>query len=279
MAIDFRQIFSLLVVIAITLVILRLFLKRTIRTARLKRWWRLISDRFHEHQFLKVPEFNDNFQENQLFRRVSLYLNSLESIEDSDYTNLFSGEKSTDILLSLNPNQTVHHEFLGAHLSWTFQVLSLSSKSFVLRIRKRDKRRILRPYLQHIHSVSDEIDQNRREIRLYTNSGGGPGGGGRWRSVAFTHPATIDTVAMDAELKSKIKADLDGFLKSKSYYHRLGRVWRRSYLLYGPSGTGKSSFVAAMAKSLSYDVYDLDLSRVSGDVDLKLPLPDRKSVV
>lgn len=90
--------------------------------------------------------------------------------------------------------------------------------------------------------------------------------------MAFTHPATIDTVAMDAELKSKIKADLDGFLKSKSYYHRLGRVWRRSYLLYGPSGTGKSSFVAAMAKSLSYDVYDLDLSRVSGDVDLKLLL-------
>jgi len=273
MAIDFRQIFSLLILLGILLVVLRLFLRRKIRTAKLKRWWRLISDRFHEHQFLKVPEFNDNFQENQLFRRVSLYLNSLESIEDSDYTNLFSGAKSNDILLSLNPNQTVSDEFLGAYLSWTFQVVSSSGKSFVLRIRKRDKRRVLRPYLQHIHSVSDEIDQKIREIRLYTNASVvGDGGAGRWKSVPFTHPATMDTVAMNAELKNKIKADLDAFLKSKQYYHRLGRVWRRSYLLYGPSGTGKSSFVAAMAKSLSYDVYDLDLSKVSGDSDLKLLL-------
>ena len=36
---------------------------------------------------------------------------------------------------------------------------------------------------------------------------------------------------MDAELKNKVKSDLDQFLKSKQYYHRLGRVWKRSYLL------------------------------------------------
>ena len=267
---DFRQLIALLILIVIVISILRLFLRRKIRTSKLKRWWILVSDRFHEHQFLKIPEFNDNFQENQLFRRVSLYLNSLESLEDSDMTNLFSGDKPNHILLSLNPNQTVHDEFLGARISWTYQVGFGPSRSFLLRIRKRDKRRILRPYLQYIHSVSDEIDQTRKERRLYTNAAAGDGG--RWRSVPFTHPATMDTIAMDSELKNKIKADLESFLKSKQYYHRLGRAWRRSYLLYGRSGTGKSSFVAAMAETLSYDVYDLDLSKVSGDADLKMLL-------
>ena len=38
--------------------------------------------------------------------------------------------------------------------------------------------------------------------------------------------------------------------------------------MYGPSGTGKSSFVAAMANFLSYDVYDINVSKVLKDSDL-----------
>ncbi|KAL2893335.1 hypothetical protein RDABS01_009244 [Bienertia sinuspersici] len=261
------KIIIVLITTSIFLFILRLFLKRKIRVSKLIKCWRLISDKFHDHQFLKVPEFNDNSQENQLFRRVLLYLNSLESLENSDYTNLFSGPNPTDILLSLNPNQTIVDEFLGARLLWTYDVVSPDSpKSFLLRIRKRDKRRVLRPYLQHIHTVCDDIDHRVRDIRLFTNTSLG------WKTVPFSHPATLETVSMDSDLKTKIKSDLETFLKSKHYYHRLGRVWRRSYLLYGPSGTGKSSFVAAMAKCLSYDVYDLDISKVSDDSDLKFLL-------
>ncbi|GAB4861557.1 hypothetical protein Ancab_036750 [Ancistrocladus abbreviatus] len=277
---DFRKLLYLSIFFVALVVIVRLFLRRTVRTAKLKKWWRLIADRFHEHQFLKVPEFNDNFQENQLYRRVSLYVNSLESLEDSNFTNLFGGTKSNEILLSLNPNQTIEDNFLSARVWWTNEVtrddvVGVVQRAFVLRIRKRDKRRILRPYLQHIHTVTEEIEQRRKEVRLYSNiewEDGRAGKNGRWRSVTFTHPSTLETIAMDAELKNKVKSDLEAFAKSKQYYHRLGRVWRRSYLLYGPSGTGKSSFVAAMAKFLSYDVYDVNLSKVSSDSDLKMLL-------
>nr|POF19848.1 aaa-atpase [Quercus suber] len=77
---------------------------------------------------------------------------------------------------------------------------------------------------------------------------------------------------MEEDLKNKVKSDLESFLKGKQYYHRLGRVWRRSFLLYCPWGTGKSSFVAAMANFLSYDVYDINVSKVSKDSDLNLLL-------
>nr|POF01427.1 aaa-atpase [Quercus suber] len=92
-------------------------------------------------------------------------------------------------------------------------------------------------------------------------------GNGEWRSVPFTHPSTFKTISMEEDLKNKVKSDLESFLKGKQYYHHLGRVWRRSFLLYGPSWTGKSSFVAAMANFLSYDVYDIDVSKVSKDSD------------
>ncbi|PRQ44360.1 putative ATPase, AAA-type, core, P-loop containing nucleoside triphosphate hydrolase [Rosa chinensis] len=92
----------------------------------------------------------------------------------------------------------------------------------------------------------------------------------RWRTVLFTHPSTLETISLEADLKSKIKSDLESFLKAKQYYNRLGRVWKRSFLLYGPSGTGKSNFIATMANFLGYDVYDLDLCRVKDDSELKM---------
>ncbi|XP_059667283.1 AAA-ATPase At2g46620-like [Cornus florida] len=258
--------------IVVLFLVLR-FLSKTSLLHFLKKWWRLIEDGCYAYQFYKVPQFNDHMQENQLYRKISTYLNSSPSVEDSDFANLFSGNKSNEISLVLDPNQVVMDTFLSARVYWTNDKCETNgSRALVLRIRRNDKRRILRPYLQHIHTVFDEIEQRRKEIKLYINAEAEPQRNGRWRSIPFTHPATIDTVAMDSDLKNKVKSDLEAFLKSKQYYHRLGRVWKRSYLLYGPSGTGKSSFVAAMAKFLSYDVYDIDLSKVSDDSDLKMLL-------
>lgn len=240
-----------------------------------KKWVRFLEDKCYAYQFYKVPEFNQYMQENQLYRKVSTYLSSLSAIEDSDFTNLFSGNKLNEINVVLDSNQVVVDDFLGARVSWANEENERTGlKSLVLKIRRIDKRRILRSYLQHILSVFDEIEQRRKELRLYVNI---VERCGRWRSVALTHPATIDTVVMDSDLKSKIKSDLETFLKSKQYYHRLGRLWKRSYLLYGPSGTGKSTFVAGMAKFLGYDVYDIDLCRVSDDSDLKMLLLQTKS--
>lgn len=237
----------------------------------LVRSWQSFVDRFHVYQLYKVPQYNEHFQENQLYRKISTYLNSLPSVEDTDYTNLFSGSKSNDIFFHLDASQSIRDTFLSATVYWTNQRSEPDGvRSFVLRIKKSDKRRVFRQYFQHILAVSDEIEQRKKEIKLHILGGGG--GNERWRSIPFTHPANFDTVIIDADLKSKIKSDLELFLKSKQYYHRLGRVWKRSYLLYGPSGTGKTSFVAAMARLLCYDVYDLDVARVSNDYDLKMLL-------
>ncbi|XP_030549076.1 AAA-ATPase At2g46620-like [Rhodamnia argentea] len=231
-----------------------------------------VEDRCYVYQYYRIPQHNELLQENQLYRQVSTYLSSLVSLQDSDYANLFSGARSNDIVLHLDSNRTLADRFLSARVSWTNEKGEFERRAFVLKIKKKDKRRVLQPYLQHIFQVSDEIEQKKNEVRLFMHLDGSDRtgeGGARWRSVPFTHPATIDTVVMDPELKSKVKSDLENFLKSKQYYHRLGRVWKRSYLLHGASGTGKSSFAAALAKFLGYDIYDVDLSRVADDSDLK----------
>ncbi|WCJ22475.1 P-loop containing nucleoside triphosphate hydrolases superfamily protein [Euphorbia peplus] len=244
-----------------------------------KKWWRAVGDSCHVHQSFKVPQFNESMQENQLYRKITVYLQSLTTMEDSDFTNLFAGKKSNEIVLRLEANQVIDDFFLGARLSWKNESKNdseFNSKAFVLKIRKADKRRILRPYLHHIHAVADELEQKRKDLKMFLNVEceklHNENGNGRWKYLPFNHPSTFETIAMEADLKQKLKSDLDSFLKAKQYYHRLGRVWKRSYLLYGPSGTGKSSFVAAMANFLEYDVYDIDLSKVSDDSDLRMLL-------
>ncbi|XP_061370378.1 AAA-ATPase At2g46620-like isoform X1 [Gastrolobium bilobum] len=276
-----------LVVLAVVVCfIIRLMLFKTGLIYTTKKLYGTAQDWFHVYQFLKVPELNDSMQRNQLYRKVSLYLHSLPSIEESDFTNLVTGKTQNDIVLCLDPNQTIQDHFLGAKLFWFNQKTEPNrTGSLVLKIRKADKRRILRPYLRHINAVADEIENHGgRDLRLFINDAAAAAdsvGGTRWRSVPFNHPSTFETIAMEEDLKNKIKSDLESFLRGKQYYRRLGRVWKRSFLLYGPSGTGKSSFVAAMANFLSYDVYDVDLSKVRCDSDLKFLLLEttEKSIV
>jgi chaperone BCS1 len=87
--------------------------------------------------------------------------------------------------------------------------------------------------------------------------------------VVFEHPATFETLAMDPAKKRAIMDDLDAFRSGKDYYARIGKAWKRGYLLYGPPGTGKSTMVAAMANYLEYDVYNIELTSVATNVELQ----------
>jgi ATP-dependent 26S proteasome regulatory subunit len=87
--------------------------------------------------------------------------------------------------------------------------------------------------------------------------------------VPFEHPATFDKLAMDPVQKKEITDDLEAFMDGKQYYSDVGKAWKRGYLLYGPPGTGKSTLISAMANMLNYDVYDLDLTSVKNNAELR----------
>ncbi|KAJ4797449.1 P-loop containing nucleoside triphosphate hydrolases superfamily protein [Rhynchospora pubera] len=74
---------------------------------------------------------------------------------------------------------------------------------------------------------------------------------------------------MDPEKKEAIIKDLKMFREGKDYYKKIGKAWKRGYLLYGPPGTGKSSMIAAIANFLEYDVYDLELTAVKTNIELR----------
>jgi chaperone BCS1 len=93
----------------------------------------------------------------------------------------------------------------------------------------------------------------------------------------FEHPSTFETLAMDLEKKKMIIDDLVTFSKAGEFYARIGRAWKRGYLLYGPPGTGKSTMIAAMANLLGYDLYDLELTAVKDNTELRKLLIETSS--
>ncbi|KAI4999071.1 hypothetical protein ZWY2020_059824 [Hordeum vulgare] len=251
--------------IAYAVAALRLALSHRSALHALRRLWRWADEHTQAYQLHEVPRRLRGVDgDNPLFRKAAAYVSSLPSLEDAHAVSVLSSSaKKTDggFSLRLGPGHTARDAFLGARLAWTCRE---DGEALVLRVRRHHRARVLRPYLQHVESVADDMELRRRELRLFVNAGADVTG---WASAPFAHPATLDAVAMDPDLKARVRADLESFAKGRAYYHRLGRVWRRSYLLHGPPGTGKSTFAAAMARFLGYDVYDVDLSRA--DVDLR----------
>ncbi|XP_039158908.1 AAA-ATPase At3g50940-like [Eucalyptus grandis] len=185
----------------------------------------------------------------------------------------------------IDQNQMLVDTFHGVKLKWVLvsrQVGSVGNRVhqgpnstvqhgdqyFELTFDKKHKEIVDKSYLPFVMNQAKSIKQEKKTLKLYTASSNGSLSG-PWSLVNLDHPATFQTLAMDLELKKKILDDLDRFVRRKEYYRRVGKVWKRGYLLYGPPGTGKSSLVAAMANYLNFDVYDLELSGLRSNANLR----------
>ncbi|TFK55112.1 hypothetical protein OE88DRAFT_1732380 [Heliocybe sulcata] len=70
----------------------------------------------------------------------------------------------------------------------------------------------------------------------------------------------LRSVVLEEGVAETIDQDLKSFLERRQWYADRGIPYRRGYLLYGPPGSGKTSFIQALAGSLSYDICVLNLS-------------------
>ncbi|XP_047083354.1 AAA-ATPase ASD, mitochondrial-like [Lolium rigidum] len=145
------------------------------------------------------------------------------------------------------------------------------SRAYRLTFHRRHRALIENEYLRHVQAQGRVVNARNRRRRFYTNK---PSRDwfcryDFWSSVKFDHPSTFATLAMDPGRKQDILDDLEMFRRGKEYYASVGKAWKRGYLLSGPSGTGKSTLIAAIANLLEYDVYVLDLSTIKTNSELR----------
>lgn len=71
---------------------------------------------------------------------------------------------------------------------------------------------------------------------------------------------SLNSVVLNNGIKERVVDDVKDFLKSGQWYRDRGIPYRRGYLLHGPPGSGKSSFIYALAGELEYNICVLNLS-------------------
>ncbi|XP_047982851.1 AAA-ATPase At3g50940-like [Salvia hispanica] len=223
-----------------------------------------------------VDEF-DSLTSNQMFDAATVYLAAKIS-RATTRIKVNKPPKQPDLAVTVDKNQEIVDVHTGIQFKWTLQSSTAVTKTaknessrselryFELSFNRKHRDYVLEVYLPYILARAKEMKEEAKTVRLHTVDYNGTD---YWSSVVLNHPATFETMAMEAETKKGLMEDLDRFVSRKDYYRRIGKAWKRGYLLYGPPGTGKSSLVAAMANYLKFDVYDLDLREVQCNSDLR----------
>ncbi|XP_010450740.1 PREDICTED: AAA-ATPase ASD, mitochondrial [Camelina sativa] len=231
---------------------------------------------FHEYS-------GQRFKRSDVYDAIQSYLSKDSSSRAKKLTaNRVKGNNS--IVLSMDDHEEITDEFEGVKVWWqakkhqsesrsiSFYPKAEESRFYMLKFHRCDRQVITERYLDHVMREGKIVGVKNRERKLYSNNPSENWSGykqTKWSHVTFEHPATFDTLAMEDKKKEEIKNDLIKFSKSKDYYKKIGKAWKRGYLLFGPPGTGKSTMIAAMANFLEYDVYDLELTTVKDNTELR----------
>ncbi|XP_074316337.1 AAA-ATPase At3g28580-like [Silene latifolia] len=239
---------------------------------------KLISPYIH----LYIDEYsNDNWLgSNEIYCNVRAYLGEHGSKTSRNLrVNTLGGNR----VFQIADEEEVTDTFRGVTVWWALRVTvlpvkdSYPTKAYKLVFHRKYRELISGEYLDHVISEGKMVLEKNRIRKIYVNKGLDSKPTTKlWTSVDFRHPANFDNLAMDPEKKREIVEDLLKFSKSKDFYARVGKAWKRGYLLYGPPGTGKSTMIAAMANLLGYDVYDLELTAVSSNEQLRKLLINTK---
>ncbi|CAE6071460.1 unnamed protein product [Arabidopsis arenosa] len=235
---------------------------------------------------IKFPEYTgEGLSKSRAYDDIRNYLSS-RSTARAKRLKAKESINSKSLVLCLDDKEAVVDVFQGVKVVWSLfvedkenQSVSKVGRYLTLSFDNHHREMITETYIDHVLREGKEIALKNRERKLYTNNSRLDYismRDGRWSSVPFTHPATFETLAMDLDKKEDIKKDLIKFTKGKDYYRKVAKPWKRGYLLYGPPGTGKSTMISAMANFLEYDVYDLELTTVKDNAELKKLILDTK---
>ncbi|KAK8364357.1 hypothetical protein V6Z12_A03G225000 [Gossypium hirsutum] len=225
---------------------------------------------FSFQTILIIEEF-DGLTRNQIYKAAEIYLGT-KTCSSMKLYKVSMGEKETKIVFKW---RQVTRQVESKNVVFQGQSSNVRSekRSFVLSFHKKHKEKVLDPYLPFVLKESKHLMEEKKTLKLHTLGNDHMrryvGGAETWQPIKLDHPANFGILVMNTELKATIMEDLERFVKRKDYYRRVGKAWKRGYLLYGPPGTGKSSLIAAMANYLNFDIYDLELTHIHRNSDLR----------
>ncbi|KAG6471658.1 hypothetical protein ZIOFF_069104 [Zingiber officinale] len=237
----------------------------------------------------------EHLKRSEAYAAIDAYLGDLCRDTAFRIRAMTSNEGGDNVVFSMDDNEEIVVDLDGVKVWWLAskavpRVTSIylgrgappeDPRYYRLAFHHRHRDFVVGHYISFVLSKGKQIAADQRKNKLYTNKstiGCHPYELREtlWSHVPFEHRAKFETLAMEENKKRGIVEDLDRFRSNRDYYRKLGKPWKRGYLLYGPPGTGKSTMIAAMANHLDYDIYDLELTSVKDNTDMRKLLIETK---
>jgi len=122
---------------------------------------------------------------------------------------------------------------------------------------------LLREFIDDITKQhKDFVNFNDRDPCKFTITKNG------WTRYNVRNLKTFDNLVMNKNDKDSILKDIEHFFNNEEWYIEKGIPWTRGYLLHGIPGTGKSSMIKAISNKFRLDMYCMNLSSISSDMDI-----------
>ena len=138
---------------------------------------------------------------------------------------------------------------------------------------------------EFLNSIIDYVDNHMFQVEssigklcIYCNDEG------YWEKTLTKKYRNMDTIYLPKKDKNGIITDIDWFLskETKDRYESIGRVHKRVYLFEGLPGSGKTSFISAIASQIGYDIAIISFTEKVTDgklIRLMKNLPEKTILV
>ncbi|VFQ93260.1 unnamed protein product [Cuscuta campestris] len=235
-----------------------------------------------------VIEENNGLVRNEIFEASEVYLRTKLS-PSADRVKICKAAREKSLSFIITRDEKIIDKFEGAEFVWELKLCSPTfdhkrgddpyyfqsennpeRRSFELSFNKKFGEIAFGSYIPFVLERFKAMKEKNKSVKLALLGNYADG-------IDLHHPSTFETLAMDPAMKKELIEDLERFVGRRDYYRKVGKAWKRGYLLYGPPGTGKSSLIAAMANYLKFDIYELDLSNLRSNADLQELLPTTRN--
>ncbi|KAL7144201.1 hypothetical protein ABFS83_08G243200 [Erythranthe nasuta] len=199
--------------------------------------------RFSNQLTLVIDEF-DGIVRNEIYESAEIYLGP-KTGPKSRRLKISKPEKEKHYKITTKRDQEIVDTFSNEKFKWISSssvnearnfnevgnpIFRYENKSFELTFHKKNKDLVLNSYLPYIKTVAKNKKLEKKTVRILT-IGDLYSSDGAWTHATLDHPSTFETLAMDSDKKEMILEDLERFVRRKDYYKKVGKAWKRGYLL------------------------------------------------
>ncbi|KAK8625602.1 hypothetical protein V6N13_090468 [Hibiscus sabdariffa] len=196
---------------------------------------------------LVIHEY-EGYSLNELYHASETYLQTKISAS-MERVRGFKSPRDQEVTVTIHKGEKILDVYEGIELKWemTCETREKSknfhkgkhvnkgyeSRALELSFNNKCMEMVTKSYLPYVLKRSKETREENKVVKLFSLGNFCGNGDGAWGSTNLDHPATFDKLAMDPAVKKKLIDDLDRFVRRRDYYKRVGKAWKRGYLLYG----------------------------------------------